>query len=931
MIQGQSAELDCNVVGANENVIITWKKNNQILDASRHIISNNGRKLKLVDVQLEDRGYFLCQAETINESVRSYATVEVEPREIPRVEIWPKQSEILVDIDSAVYAQCRVTAGSPSPVYEWKRADDRPLSKKIKIDQNGSLLSIQNAGSEEFGEYKCVAKNIAGTHEASIIIKERIDESIQGLSEDERRRQFEIEREAEMNRRRQEEEEENRRRLDEELRRQEEERRRQEDDEKRRRQEEENRNNLTPDVVTASTQAANEGQSVVLDCRTSKLDTAIYWLNPNNQYMQSINKDGSVIIANLKPSDAGTYICIVTNQYGTARSSLVLTVNKMSALLKVSLSPKSRRVAQGSNVNFNCVVENSANDNSVQWSRQSGEIIKANSVIDGKNLRLYNVQLSDSGRYQCGSNNDGAYSYDDAYLEVVAENNENNFPVIIQVKSEGFEPNHNAGIFNLYRFGVKMKVDCVPENHGDSRLKSIEWSKVEGIGADRHKQDRRANKNTLILEALSTMDLGVYVCIATKENGEVAQNEILFENHGTQGGYFHYKIKGPSETVVYEEEKITEETTPKQQIVPSGSNSPPKVKEFTQNSFTVTVGESFHRECEATGFPEPTINWTDGKGKSISSQNNDLSLSSLSLDDKGYYICIAKNSEGMDRQYFYLDIVPNGEVNVKTTTEEPKRGKKPFVTIKAFDTIGINENEKLTFACQVSDPNAQVQFIRTDKSMNEHVISKVSVEDKSIHLLEFNPFQAADIGSYVCRARNEYGIHSDTLIIQSVDGIFNFKTENMLNTSLAVNSNGVLKEGKYYELSAGSSLGLRRKRRQLENEIEYFTWTKFPKLPKSAISEKNKLNIQQFNDLEDNGLYFVRATTDDDRDFYGYKLVASNDFLLRENEYFSIEKDDEQTLVVKCRPSNFSYSINNFHSTKNLEKIKNLCDKLIEK
>ena len=98
------------------------------------------------------------------------------------------------------------------------------------------------------------------------------------------------------------------------------------------------------------------------------------------------------------------------------------------------------------------------------------------------------------------------------------------------------------------RFGVRMAVECVPQTREGGRLASVEWSKQEG-GADRHKQERHGDRSTLILEALSSMDLGTYVCIARQQDGQVAQNEIVFENQADHGAYFHYKIRGPSETV----------------------------------------------------------------------------------------------------------------------------------------------------------------------------------------------------------------------------------------------------------------------------------------------------------------------------------------------------------------------------------------------
>lgn len=112
----------------------------------------------------------------------------------------------------------------------------------------------------------------------------------------------------------------------------------------------------------------------------------------------------------------------------------------------------------------------------------------------------------------------------------------------IQVKGSGVEANPNAGLINVFHMNVPISVDCVPQSMGDSPVASIIWSKQGG--ASDYKQDEYAKiKNTLVFDTLKSINLGTYVCIATKQNGEVAQNEIRFENHGDRGGFFHYIIK----------------------------------------------------------------------------------------------------------------------------------------------------------------------------------------------------------------------------------------------------------------------------------------------------------------------------------------------------------------------------------------------------
>ncbi len=161
------------------------------------------------------------------------------------------------------------------------------------------------------------------------------------------------------------------------------------------------------------------------------------------------------------------------------------------------------------------------------------------------------------------------------------------------------------------------------------------------------------------------------------------------------------------------------------------------------------------------------------------------------------------------------------------------------------------------------------------------------------------------LGEYTCISTNQYGEHQDTAYIKrEFDGSFSFSTKNLKSQSLAIKSMGTLTEGNYIELSAEMVKPQANRRRRSVTPMDYFTWSRFPSLPKSSISEGNRLIIQQLSDANDNGLYLVRGTAGE-VDYYGSKLIASNDFLLRENDFFSVEKEDEKTIVIRCRPCKF--------------------------
>jgi len=129
LIQGSDTVFTCSVLGG-KNPKVSWKViylkqlfylfyysiRNQLLkkisdnlNPNRHII--NGNNLEVKNVQPEDRGYFECQADDETDSARDYVRVDIEEREAPKIEIYPMEREIPLEIGSVAYAQCRISAG----------------------------------------------------------------------------------------------------------------------------------------------------------------------------------------------------------------------------------------------------------------------------------------------------------------------------------------------------------------------------------------------------------------------------------------------------------------------------------------------------------------------------------------------------------------------------------------------------------------------------------------------------------------------------------------------------------------------------------------------------------------------------------------------------------------------------------------------------
>jgi hypothetical protein len=90
-----------------------------------------------------------------------------------------------------------------------------------------------------------------------------------------------------------------------------------------------------------------------------------------------------------------------------------------------------------------------------------------------------------------------------------------------------------------------------------------------------------------------------------------------------------------------------------------------------------------------------------------------------------------------------------------------------------------------------------------------------------------------------------------------------------------------------------------------EPQANYYQWARFENFPKSTILDNDRLFINNFTS-EDSGIYGCRANTDKG-DLYTYKLIASNDYLLNKNPFFSFTRENTEYITVRCRTGNIMF------------------------
>ncbi|XP_066593540.1 basement membrane-specific heparan sulfate proteoglycan core protein [Prorops nasuta] len=156
--QGSVAEIKCQTNGGEAGTTITWTK---YTDALGPRAQQHDDILRISNVQIADRGVYVCRVSGPSGSHAASAIIEVEPREAPLLELYPKDIQTVL-LGGSANLQCRAIAGLPIPEIRWSRQDGRVFSRNIE-QLSGGLLRLNNITVEDQGAYVCSAVNTVGS------------------------------------------------------------------------------------------------------------------------------------------------------------------------------------------------------------------------------------------------------------------------------------------------------------------------------------------------------------------------------------------------------------------------------------------------------------------------------------------------------------------------------------------------------------------------------------------------------------------------------------------------------------------------------------------------------------------------------------------------------------------------------------------------
>uniref|UniRef100_A0A8C5RWF4 DS cell adhesion molecule like 1 n=1 Tax=Laticauda laticaudata TaxID=8630 RepID=A0A8C5RWF4_LATLA len=152
-------------------------------------------------------------------------------------------------------------------------------------------------------------------------------------------------------------------------------------------------------------QEAKVGQLVELPCIASGYpNPAIRWVKdgrPLPSDSRWTKRITGLMISDLRVEDSGTYICEITNTFGSAEVTGTLAIIEP---LRVTLTPKKLKTGIGSTVILSCALSGSP-EYSIRWFRNTELVVPDDFVsirgIHNETLLITAAQKSHSGAYQC--------------------------------------------------------------------------------------------------------------------------------------------------------------------------------------------------------------------------------------------------------------------------------------------------------------------------------------------------------------------------------------------------------------------------------------------------------------------------------------------------------------------------------------------------
>lgn len=752
--------IPCDAVG-EPKPFITWTKvsTGALMTANTRLqrfeVWKNGTLL-IRNVQLQDRGQYLCTAQNLHGIDKMIIVLTVVAHQ-PKI-LLSRYRDVTVYFGETIAMECQAS-GTPSPHISWIFPDRKILQtvttaeSRIMLHENRTL-SIKQATFTDRGVYKCVASNAAGAD--SIAVRLHIA-ALPPIIQQDKQENISLPLGSSIN-----------------------------------------------IHCTAKAAPSPSIRWVVFDgtqIRPSQFVNGNLFVFPN----------GTLYIRNVSPKDSGIYECIAANMVGAARRTVQLHVKKYASNAKITgSSPQRTDVTYGSILRLDCSASGDPWPQ-ILWRLPSKRMIDSLhstletriKVFSNGTLVVHSVTDKDAGDYLCVARNKIGDDY------VVLKVNVMMKPAKIEHKNEN---NHKV------KYGGDLKVDCVATGLPNPEISwglpdgsMINTFLQSDDSGSRTKRYVVFNNGTLYFNDVGLREEGDYTCYAENQIGkdEMKVRVKVVAEPATIRNKTYVVINVPYGDVVTVACEAKGEPTPKvtwlsptnrpipalsekYQIYRDGTLLIQKAQRSDSGNYTCVVRNSAGEDrkiiwiqvnvqppringhvsavtsvretairdsrklidCKAEGIPAPRVLWAFPEGVILPApyygnritvhRNGTLDIRGVRQTDAVQLICIGRNEGGEARLIVQLLITDHLE---KPSFRDPVNER---ITAIAGHSINLN--------CSVQgNPKPSTSWILPNGT---EVLSGSRLHrfyHKRDGILHISSLSSGDAGTYRCTARNPGG------------------------------------------------------------------------------------------------------------------------------------------------------------------------------
>uniref|UniRef100_A0A182K8B5 Cell adhesion molecule n=1 Tax=Anopheles christyi TaxID=43041 RepID=A0A182K8B5_9DIPT len=432
-------------------------------------------------------------------------------------------------------------------------------------------------------------------------------------------------------------------------------------------------------------------QSVLLDCSGWGIpEPTVHWNFNDTRLVPAPNMELSgegLHISNIAYAQTGVYSCVLENEHGSLQKIHYVTVRDAPKV--TSTVPPHLTLLPNETTQFKCSGTGSPPPRAV-W------LFNGTTLLQEQTLHLAHANAS-TGTYTCQLESSEGTDRQNMFVSVLRP------------------PQRLSGMnYTDHLAPLKIRTDdplvlTCPFNNFNSLLWQLNERNLE---EHFDLTDVRLKENLLIIDRIRLRHQGTYTCVVANRAGTERQSFVV-------GVLTPPTIHRTHPDVLSDEYGGTVEDWD------STWNRDGAVE------VNLLSGETLQLLCQASGSPEPTVQWNRGADTAqIVSQTANLTIPSVALHHSDLYTCVAENELGKSTQVYRLDVMTS-----------------PLFYDEPIQSIEVYVGEDLQLDCEMqSNPPASYQWLKEDVALEEFDT-----------VLEFFNIQPQDTGTYHCEAENIFG------------------------------------------------------------------------------------------------------------------------------------------------------------------------------